>query len=194
MALPAESTLDVSLLTAASRAPEAAATIEADVLGLFDRFRVPLLRYICSFGLSTRDAEDIVQDVFLLLFTHLQAGKPRTNLPGWIFRVAHNGALKQRTRRLREGSLPPADSGTAAAIIDPGADPEAQFSDAQRRRRLVAVVDALPERDRQCLQLRGEGLRYRDIARVLQVSLGTVANSLARSLARLRRADEGSIL
>lgn len=190
MALPADSTFDVSLLTAADPAHDAASTIEAEVLGLFDRFRAPLLRYICSFGLSGRDAEDIVQDVFLLLFKHLQAGKPRTNLPGWIFRVAHNGALKQRMRRQREGAPPAAETG-AAATVDPSADPEAQFSDAQRQRRLVAVVNALPERDRQCLHLRGEGLRYRDIARVLGVSLGTVANSLARSLERLQRADEG---
>jgi RNA polymerase sigma-70 factor (ECF subfamily) len=189
MALPADSTLDVSLLTAAERAPDTASAIEADVLGLFDRFRAPLMRYICSFGLSARDAEDIVQDVFLLLFKHLHAGKPRTNLPGWIFRVAHNGALKQRLRRQRECD-PPLDVADGAAV-DPADGPEALFSDAQRQRRLLAVVSTLPERDRQCLHLRSEGLRYRDIARVLGVSLGTVANSLARSLERLQRADEG---
>ena len=60
----------------------------------------------------------------------------------------------------------------------------------QMRTRLLTVANALPDRDRRCLQLRAEGLRYREIAHVLGVSLGTVANTMARALARLRRADE----
>ena len=55
----------------------------------------------------------------------------------------------------------------------------------------MAVLNALPERDRHCVHLRGHGLRYRDIARVLGMSLGAVAKSLTRSIARLHRADEG---
>jgi RNA polymerase sigma-70 factor (ECF subfamily) len=58
-----------------------------------------------------------------------------------------------------------------------------------RRERLLAVVEALPEVDRRCIYLRAEGLRYREIVEVLGISLGAVALSLERSLARLRRAD-----
>ena len=53
--------------------------------------------------------------------------------------------------------------------------------------RLLAVVDALPELDRRCLVLRAEGLRYREIAGILDMSLGAVSISLARSLARIAR-------
>jgi len=45
----------------------------------------------------------------------------------------------------------------------------------------------LPEEDRRCLVLRAEGLRYREIASVLEISLGSVALSLERSLTRLAR-------
>ena len=48
-----------------------------------------------------------------------------------------------------------------------------------------AVLRAMPERDRQCVYLRAEGLRYREIANVLGMSLGGVAKSLARAIARL---------
>jgi RNA polymerase sigma-70 factor (ECF subfamily) len=54
---------------------------------------------------------------------------------------------------------------------------------------LLAVVDALPDDDQSCLRLRAEGLRYREIAAVLNMSLGAVSISLTRSLARLMRAD-----
>lgn len=186
-----DSALAPVLLVGADETREVAAAIEADVLQLFDRFRSPLLRYIGSFGLSARDAEDIVQEVFLSLFRHLHVGKPRHNLQGWLFRVAHNHALKERQRLRRHGAANRLDASPLAGAPDPAGDPEARLADSQRRRRLVAVVNALPERDRLCLHLRNEGLRYRDIARVLGLSLGTVAKSLARSLARLQRADEG---
>ena len=48
-----------------------------------------------------------------------------------------------------------------------------------------------PDRDRRCLLLRAEGLRYRDIAGTLGMSLGGVAKSLARSIARLVNVDRG---
>ncbi len=56
--------------------------------------------------------------------------------------------------------------------------------------RLLAVVAALPEQDRRCLFLRAEGLRYREIAEILDMSLGGVSLSLARSLARLARCEK----
>jgi RNA polymerase sigma-70 factor, ECF subfamily len=72
---------------------------------------------------------------------------------------------------------------------DPSPSPEEHLSFAQRRRLLLSVVDALPESDRNCLRLRAEGLRYREIAEVLGISLGAVSISLTRSIARLARAD-----
>ena len=68
--------------------------VEAEVLALVDECGAPLLRYVGAFGVSAHDTEDVVQDVFLSLFRHVQLGRPRTNLRGWLFKVAHNLALK----------------------------------------------------------------------------------------------------
>src|SRR5262249_18444923 len=70
--------------------------LEAEVTGLFDEFRPGLLRYLSSFRLPPEDCEEIVQEVFVSLFLHLRAGKSRSNIRGWIFRVAHNQGLKRR--------------------------------------------------------------------------------------------------
>jgi RNA polymerase sigma-70 factor, ECF subfamily len=163
--------------------------IEREVMNLFDQFRNPLLRYVLSFGVPVQDAEEIIQEVFLSLFRHLQLGRSRKNLRGWIFRVAHNLTLKQRhaNQKLRDKTA--SDWTVAQERFDPSPNPEEQMSSAQRRRRLLAVVDALPETDQGCLRLRAEGLRYREIADVLGMSLGAVSISLTRSLARLIRAD-----
>ena len=82
------------------------------------------------------------------------------------------------------------DSALAELLVDPAANPEQQLASDQRRDRLRAVVRALPERDRQCLYLRAEGFRYREIAGVLEISLGSVAKSLARAVTRLTNMEK----
>jgi len=163
--------------------------IEQEVMELFEQLRTPLLRYTLSFDMPLHDAEEVVQETFLSLFRHLQGGKSRSNLRGWIFRVAHNLALKQRYANQRSQAKTVSDWAVAEEQFDPSPDPEEQLSSAQRRHRLLAVVRALPEADQGCLRLRAEGLRYREIATVLGMSLGAVSLSLTRSLARLIRAD-----
>jgi RNA polymerase sigma-70 factor, ECF subfamily len=157
-------------------------------MDLFEEFRSPLLRYSLSLGLPVHDAEEVIQEVFLALFRHLHWGRSRRNLRGWLFRVAHNLALKQRlaNQTLQQTA---GDASVAEVQIDPAPSPEEQMFAAQRRDRLQAVVRALPATDQHCLRLRAEGLRYRDIAAVLGMSLGAVSISLTRSLARLVRAD-----
>ncbi len=103
--------------------------------------------------------------------------------------MAHNLALKQRYANQKSLDQTAVDV-VAEERSDPSPNPEEQLSSAQRRRRLLAVVRALPEDDQGCLRLRAEGLRYREIASVLGMSLGAVSISLTRSLARLIRADE----
>jgi RNA polymerase sigma-70 factor, ECF subfamily len=163
--------------------------IELVVMEFFEQFRNPLLRYVLSFGISIHDAEEVVQEVFLSLFRHLQLRRSRKNLRAWIFRVAHNVALKQRYANQRSRDRAAPDWSIAEQQCDPLPNPEEQLSAAQRQHRLLAVVKALPEEDQGCLRLRAEGLRYREIATVLGMSLGAVSISLTRSLARLIRVD-----
>jgi RNA polymerase sigma-70 factor (ECF subfamily) len=169
--------------------PGAPSEIEIEVMALFDQFRNPILRYALSIGIPAHDAEEVTQEVFLSLFQHLLSGKSRRNLRGWIFRVAHNLALKHRRANQISRDTITSDRTIAEGQLDPSPDPESQLSFTQRRRRLLAAVKALPEADQYCLRLRAEGLRYREIAAVLGISLGAVSLSLTQSLARLIRAD-----
>jgi RNA polymerase sigma-70 factor (ECF subfamily) len=159
--------------------------LRAAVLRLFDQTRSGLLRYVRSLGLGAADAEDVVQDVFLALFVHLSRAGRRTNLRAWLYRVAHNLALRRRMREQRlaaTGGLPD------LVAVDPASNPEEALVRLRQTRRLLGVLRALPDRDRQCLHLRAEGLAYREIGTVLRLSLGAVAKSITRSVARVRRA------
>jgi RNA polymerase sigma-70 factor, ECF subfamily len=163
-------------------------SVQDEVLGLFDDHGPRLCRYVRAFGLSVEAADDVVQDVFLALFRHLTLGRSRRNLQGWLFRVAHNLALKHR-RSLKRRRIDDTFDAVVEALVDPLAGPEQQLLDRQRQHRLHFVLSAMHERDRHCLYLRAEGLRYREIAKVLGISLGSVARSLTGSLRRLLAVD-----
>lgn len=171
------------------RAPDGSA-VHGEVLELFDACRGGAYRYVRSFGLGPGDAEDVVQETFLALYRHLLRGRDRSNLRGWTFRVARNLAFKRLGGRAWPARIASA-RGVVPDRIDPAASPEERLLTGQRQSHLRAVVRALPDRDRQCLQLRAEGLRYREIAAALGVSVGTVASALARAVARVGRACNG---
>jgi RNA polymerase sigma-70 factor, ECF subfamily len=171
--------------------PDRPSELELKVIELFDESRDSLLRYAVSLGLSTSDGEEIIQEVFLALFRHLQLGRPGSNLRGWLFRVAHNLALKRRNANYKLQQKHHPDGEIIDRQLAPTPNPEEQLMQSQRQERLRAVLEALPEQDRCCLNLRAEGLRYREIANILGMSLGAVSISLTRALARLGCADEG---
>jgi RNA polymerase sigma-70 factor (ECF subfamily) len=186
--------MELSVSTAASREKPTPAgeipgcEIDDQVIALFDELRGRLLRYVLGFGLSSADGEEIIQEAFLALFQHLQQGRSRRNLRGWLFRVVHNLSLKKLAKAGRADETVADDRGLESHH-DPGPSPEEQATFGQRQARLLAVVQALPTQDQHCLRLRAEGLRYREIAEVLGMSLGSISTSLTRSLARLARAD-----
>jgi RNA polymerase sigma-70 factor (ECF subfamily) len=167
-------------------------SLEEQVISLFDQFRAPLLRYLCGFQIPVEDAEEILQEVFLSLFRHLRQKRSDANLQGWIFRVAHNLALKSRLRGKRHAERFSYSSEVAAIAADSAPGPEEVAAARQRQQHLLAVVRALPEQDQLCLSLRAEGLRYREIAEVLGISLGAVANSIEKSMVRLMRSEGNS--
>jgi len=186
------SELNIALASAAdvSRTRSSSAVVE-EVVELFDQSRNPLLRYLLGFSLAVPDAEDVIQEAFLALFLHLRRAKPRENLRAWLFRVAHNLALKKLQRSWRDSkNISSPLVAAEESIADPALNPEDRFAASQKSKRIMAALNALPEQNRCCLRLRAEGLRYREIAEVLDMSLGSVCYSLERSLAHIARAAE----
>jgi RNA polymerase sigma-70 factor (ECF subfamily) len=167
-----------------------ASLVEEKVIGLFDELRIPLFRYLAGFPLTLQDSEDVIQEVFLALFQYLQSGKSHQNVRGWLFRAAHNLALKKHLRSRKDVENAGPLMAVEERVADPAPNPEDLFAFNQTQKRLMSVVRAMPEQSRWCLYLRAEGLRYREIAEVLDISLGSVSLYLERSLAHIARAAE----
>jgi RNA polymerase sigma-70 factor (ECF subfamily) len=164
------------------------ASAERELAGLFDELRVPLLRYLFRFPLSLHDSEDVIQEAFLLLFEQLRRGSSVQSPRGWLFRAVHNLAIKRRLRSRKDLDSSASLFAAENCLVDSALNPEDELAFNRTRERLRAVVCALPEHQRWCLYLRAEGLRYREIGEILNMSLGSVCGCLQRSLALIARA------
>ena len=162
--------------------------IEQVVLRLYEAERPCLVRYASSLGLAPHEAEDTVQETFLALFLHLRLGRNEDHLRAWLFRVTHNLTLK-RHRARTAAIVTIQTTHTLDSLPANVGTPEEALLTHEHHARTMAIFRALPERDRCCLQLRAEGLRYREIARVLGLSLGSVSTSIARALERFAQSE-----
>jgi RNA polymerase sigma-70 factor (ECF subfamily) len=149
---------------------------------LYHELRKPLLRYLSGLGLSADDAQDAVQDAFLRLHKHLVAGGSQENIRGWLFRVVHNDARNRQQsydRRFGQSFDPDFD------LISAGATPEQAVMEKEKLRRLGNAMRSLSNAEQECLLLRAGGLRYREIAEVLDISTSTVGETVERAIRKL---------
>ena len=149
---------------------------------LYRELRKPLLRYLVCLGLSSDEAQDVVQDAFLLLHRHLSAGGSQENIRGWLFRVAHNQARNRENRYDRNFS---AASEAQLDSVSHDVTPERAVLEKEKFQRLGKAMRLLSGTERECLLLRAAGLRYREIGEVLGIATSTVSDTVERAVKKL---------
>lgn len=156
------------------------------ILDLYDREQIALRRYLVYLGLDSDSAAETVQESFLRLHQHLIAGGDRSNLRAWIYRVAHNLARNTQTaiRTTRTGSL--TDAGHAEIVADSSASAEQQLLTREAENQVENALRQLSAAQKNCLVLRAQGLKYREIATALNLSVSTVAENVQRGLEKLK--------
>ncbi len=122
-------------------------------------------------------ADDVAQETFLALYTHPPQLQEDGELRAWLYRVALNrGYNALRARRRSEARL--------AQIYEPTAslEPEAEALRAEERERVQIALGLMPERQAKLLVLRQEeGLKYAEIAAILDVAPSSVGTLLVRA-------------
>jgi len=163
-------------------------TPEDAVAELFEAAREDVYRYLLTLGLVPAQAQEATQEVFLRLHTALGKGQRIANTRAWIFRVAHNYGL---TLRGQEQRWLPFNPDLEMRIPDGAGSPEQRLIERERNRNLGHALASLSPQQRQCLHLRTEGFRYREIAGILNISDSSVGEFLRRAIVRLRKALDG---
>ena len=175
-------TVVATLPSSRSPAVEATRPAEGIVAELFDGHAAGLYRLALAMLRDPDEAQDVVQDTFLRLITHVGAGGPLPNARGWLYTVAAH-ACRDRQRGLWRW-LP-----WIAAFdrrVAPGS-PDA----ADDRAVVLHGVRALAPRDRLLVALRAQGLSYREIAQAAGIQPASVGRLLARALDRLEKELDG---
>ena len=139
----------------------------------------PLVRYTARLTGDLEAARDVVQDCFLRLCLQRQADI-EDHLTQWLFAVCRNRALELR-RKKNMATFEMTDLTSRAS--DPNSDLEQREENRLMRRRIAG----LPPRDQEILLLKfQEGLSYKEISAITDVSVSNVGFILHRVLRRLR--------
>jgi RNA polymerase sigma-70 factor (ECF subfamily) len=159
--------------------------IRAHIVAVYDELRPLLYSNLVFLGFDPNEADDVIQEAFLGLVRQLGAGRKINDVRGWIFRASYSLSLNVQ-RQQRKIGLRGADAEVYTHQLPaPGLNPEQQYLFKAQARRYEAAIDRLTSQQRECLLLRKEGLRYREIAVALNVSPSRVPQLLERAVGRL---------
>jgi RNA polymerase sigma-70 factor (ECF subfamily) len=157
---------------------------------LFRRYRLVAYRVAYRLLGNEADALDAVQEAFVKALTHLPGFQGRSSFKTWLLRVVSNASLdfgRQRGRRetLRIDLLGPQQREDLEPRV--AAEPARELERADLRRLLQAALAELPAAQRQTFVLHAEAeLSYREVADVLDISIGTVMSRLYYARQKLR--------
>ena len=153
----------------------------------FERFwqphRARVWRLVARLAGNVDLADDLTQEVSLRAFQGFGAFRRGASGYTWLYRIAVNVVLRHR-ERLGPDTV---SWDSAIQVADPGQNPQAALFRAEIRPLVWAALGRLPEEQRTTIILSVyEELKYREIAAVLEIPLGTVKSRLHVGMARLR--------
>jgi len=155
---------------------------------LFFSFYPGLLRYAETLVRKVEIAEEIVQDVFYNVWKNREAIRITHSWKSYLYRSVYNNSMMylRKTRReivLEEGLFPEKEGNSQ--------DPFQELELAEVTAVVSDTVSRLPERTREIFLLnRQEGLKYREIAERLSISVKTVEANMGKALKELRSSLE----
>lgn len=152
----------------------------------YDQEQIPLRRYLALLGLDDDTARELVQETFLKLHQHLLGGGDRRNLRAWLYRVAHNLARNAQSAFRTSKTDPLPDVLAARELSSTDTSIEDELLARERAERLRQAMEQLSAAQKECLVLRAQGFKYREIADVLNISVSTVGENVQRGLEKLK--------
>ncbi|MEM7354550.1 MAG: sigma-70 family RNA polymerase sigma factor [Acidobacteriota bacterium] len=167
---------------------------------LFERYYRPVSYFFANRGFSSEESRDLAQETFLGVFKGIAGFRHDSSPETWLFTIAGNvwrNTLRSRSTAKRDGKEQSLtgliDNGERIPETSPmagGAPPQGPLDDAlaeERMRLLRQALEELPDKMRRCLMLRlDRGLKYREIAVLMQVSIETVKSQIFQAKVRLK--------
>jgi RNA polymerase sigma-70 factor (ECF subfamily) len=158
-----------------------------------DAYSSPIYRLGLRMLGTPQDAEDVLQNTFLSVLTHIAGFEGRSSLATWLYRIAANEALMLLRKKKPEVNLDDfeVDAETEDLLptqfVDWSALPEDQLLSGEGKQALDQAIQGLPESMRLVFLLRDvEGLSIRETAESLNLTETNVKTRLLRARLFLR--------
>ena len=154
---------------------------------LVKRYKDRLLNFVFRYFNNLEQAEDVVQDTLIKLYTHANYYKNVAKFSTWIFTIAKNNALTElrKNKRKRTDSLHTDDG----RFLDIGSKEESLESRVQNEiaiDQLNKFLDEIPENFRMAVVLRDfQELSYEEISKILEIPIGTIKSRINRGRIQL---------
>lgn len=151
---------------------------------LYHRFKVPLYNLAYRYTRDAAAAEDILQETFIKVFTHLEDINCVETFPAWVYRVGLNASLSYLRSRKRElkKSVPLAE--IEGRMEEASFDPDTSHL----RQPIEEAIQSLTEKLRSVFILHDvQGFKHEEIARVLGYSVGTSKSQLFKARRKIRQ-------
>ena len=154
---------------------------------LVKRYKDRLLNFVFRYFNNVEQAEDVVQDTLIKLYTHANYYKNVAKFSTWIFTIAKNNALTElrKNKRKRTDSLYTDDG----RFLDIGSKEESLESKVQNEiaiDQLNKFLDEIPENFRIAVVLRDfQELSYEEISKILEIPIGTIKSRINRGRIQL---------
>lgn len=137
-----------------------------------------LFQYVYSLVRDRAEAEDLTQDVFVVLFREREAGRSVERIGAWMRTVARHMVYRRHHKRRPDLHVSIDAVGTEnhpdqLQLKDAAPSPEEQIIDQQMLRLGVKVLHKLSERDRECVLMYFRGYDFQQIASALGISRWT---------------------
>lgn len=154
---------------------------------LYRRHKGALYRYLLRQCGHAANAEELFQDVWINLIKARERYEVRAKFKTYLFTLAHNRLIDHFRRR---GGNMAADNSALeeAPAADPSTQPDRHLDTKRRVRRLLEMIERLPNAQRETFLLREEaGLTLEEIAMVTRVGVEAAKSRLRYALAKLKQ-------
>jgi len=140
------------------------------------------------------DALDVAQEAFARAYLFIARFRGSAGFYTWLYRILVNLAIDQARARGKMNPVHLDDPQTAPALREPAADPGACLETKELGQQIARAVASLPVHQRAALTLREiQGLSYREIAGVMNCSIGTVMSRLHAARQKLQQIIGGQV-
>jgi len=158
----------------------------------FEQLALPLLpslyNHACWLTRDQVEAEDLVQESFSKALRAFDSFRADTNFKGWIFRILRNTFLTSRTGIAASRTVFLEDHQEALDTTDASPTPEDNLIRLDTQAALQRALEQLEQPLREALLLCDvEEVKYKDIALILDIPIGTVMSRISRARRALRQ-------